>query len=207
MFYTKYIGLKYRLRFFIYATIKQVAENHLKHVSRIGAKMHNLIENKNAVLLDLALSISQKTATITSLKNEQVILCNEDIEIALLLDEENKQFHINFDNESNDIWKLFIPKDKVTDKTRIKAIVMMALGIKEIDSKGKAFITIPLRLVKKLYLDKEIYLNADFIPIDNAADLCYSINMVGSRFFFHIVGFDKKQKREIYIVPTINVLQ
>ena len=166
--------------------------------------MHNLIENKNAVLLDLALSISQKTATITSLKNEQVILCNEDIEIALLLDDENKQFHINFDNESNDIWKLFIPKDKVSDKTRIEAIVMMALGIKEIDSKGKAFITIPLRLVKKLYLDKEIYLNADFIPTDNAADLCYSINMVGSRFFFHIVGFEKKQKREVYIVPLLN---
>ena len=159
--------------------------------------MHNLTENKNAVLLDLALSISQKTATIASLKNEQVILCNEDIEIALLLDEENKQFHINFDNESNDIWKLFIPKDKVTDRTRIEAIVMMALGIKEIDSKGKPFITIPLRLVKKLYLDKEIYLN-------NAADLCYSLNMVGSRFFFHIAGFEKKQKREVYIVPLIN---
>ena len=160
------------------------------------------LKGDNATLFQLALIISKRTATIATIKYGEVIISNGDIEIALMFNDNAEKMSLIFENIDRPYWVLHIPTKSIVDMKELKALINIVLGVINIRSVVKPFISIPTNYFELLFEEKEIRLDSFFNITTSRKYAKYRINKIGECFYFFFVGsFTPIQLSCVYLVP------
>ena len=160
------------------------------------------LNGDNAALFQLALIISKRTATIATIKYGEVIISNGDIEIALTFNSDAEKMSLIFEDIERPYWVLHFPIKSIVDMDEVKSLINIVLGVINIRSVVKPFISIPTNYFEILFEEKEIWLDSFFRITTSKKHAEYRINRIGDCFYFFFVGsFTPISLSCVYLVP------
>ena len=167
--------------------------------------MKKQLEKPDSALLSLALSISEKTAAVATIKYGNVVLSNEDIEVAMFFESEHDEFQVLYVDQKGDerpYWKFFIPFVKLGEIKKIESTIILLLGVSKSDLKIKPILSLPAKYVSALFQMGEIYLDRYFVINGSKKCTNYSIIWENGRAFLKFIVDEKHSlTKEINVFP------
>ena len=150
----------------------------------------------------MALFISKQTATFVCLKSNSVFLVNGDLEIKLSVVYRHNQFQLFFCEDNYPHYELLIPINKADKIDTILRIVMLVLGVRQINSSINPLLCISIDSYNELISNGRFSLKKYLDPKDNTKATNYHIVIKEGRFYFERITQKKSRLfKEICIVP------